>query len=144
MLTSYRNVGERWLAASRWWRRGLRRIYERRGQRVVFEVPLADWLVPFLLLALRERDWCGYELVQQMSDLDFGPAPPGDVYQALQQMVDEGSVVSEPQGLDGEMSRWRFSITRSGEDHLQFWADSLGRYQEEIDLFFRAYAGKTA
>lgn len=111
---------------------------------MVFEVPFADWLVPFLLLALRERDWCGYELVRQMADLDFGAVPPGDVYRALQRMEDEGRVASEHHGLDGEMSRRRFSITQSGEDYLESWVDSLARYQEEIDLFFRAYAGKTA
>jgi poly-beta-hydroxybutyrate-responsive repressor len=100
-------------------------------------------MVPFLLLALRERDWCGDELVRQMPDLGFGAAPPGDVYQALQRMEDEGRVVSGRHELDGGMSRWRYSITQSGEDYLESWADSLERYQEEIDLFFRAYAGKT-
>jgi PadR family transcriptional regulator len=105
------------------------------------EASLADWLVPFLLLGLWERDSYGHELAQRVADLGFGVTRPEVMYRTLRQMEKEGMVVLEHDGFDGGLSRRRYSITGSGEDYLEFWANSLERYQKEIDLFFKAYAG---
>ncbi len=110
----------------------------------VLEAPSASWLVSFLLLCLREGDYHGQELTRRIADFGFGATHPGEMYRALRQMEKEGMVLSERDGLDGEMSRRRYSITESGEAYLEFWANSLAQYQREIDLFFRTYTERSA
>ena len=105
----------------------------------VLEVPSVSWLVPFLLLALQERDSYGYELARSMSDFDFGTRRSAKAYRALQQLEEEGMVISEYDGLDGRFSRRRYSIAGPGEAYLEFWANSLTRYQEEVDFFLCLY-----
>ncbi len=104
-------------------------------------IPSASWLVPFLLLLVRERGSCGHELTQRVADLDSGTMRPGMVYQALRQMESEGIVLSEPDRLDCGLLRRKYWITGSGEAYLELWANSLTEYQKEVDLFFGAYAG---
>ncbi len=99
--------------------------------------PSAGWIVPFLLLGLQERDYYGHELTRKVTDLGLGATPTGPVYRALWRMEKEGMVVSEPGGR--RLSRRRFSVTEVGEAYLEFWAHSLERYREEIDLFLRLY-----
>ncbi len=98
-----------------------------------------DWIVPFLLLGLRERNFHGYELTRRIADLGFGATRLGTVYRTLRQMEEEGMVASEGDGLDSRLSRRRYSITGSGEAYLEFWAGSLAWYRKEIDLFFQLY-----
>ncbi len=98
-----------------------------------------DWIVPFLLLGLRERNSYGYELTRRIADLGFGATRLGTVYRTLRQMEKEGMVASEGDGLDSRLSRRRYSITEPGEAYLEFWAGSLAWYRKEIDLFFRLY-----
>ncbi len=106
------------------------------------ELPVVDWAVPFLLLALRERSSYGYELAEEMAGLDFGVARPEVAYRTLQQMKEEGMVLSEQDGAGGP-SRRRYSISEWGKVYLEFWASSLARYQEEVDLFIRVYDGSS-
>ena len=110
----------------------------------MLESPSAPWLVPFLLLLMRERDSYGHELTRGIADFDSGMVRPEAVYRALRQMEGEGMVLSEGDGLDRVLSRRKYSITESGEAYLEFWANSLARYQEDIDLFLRAYAERSA
>jgi hypothetical protein len=42
-------------------------------------------------------------------------------------------VVSEHDGLDLRTPQRRFPITDSGEAYLEFWANSLARYQKVMD-----------
>jgi PadR family transcriptional regulator PadR len=105
----------------------------------VLKVPSVSWLVPFLLLALQERDSYGYELARRMSDLDVGSKHPTKVYRALQQMEEEGMVVSKYDASDGRLSRRRYSISEPGEAYVEFWANSLTRYQEEVNFFLHLY-----
>ena len=98
----------------------------------------SDWLVPFLLLGLWERDSYGLELARKMAESGFETTRPEMMYRALRRM-EEGLVVSEHDGLDGHPSRRRFLITGSGEVYLELWAESLARYQGEIDLFLGTY-----
>lgn len=109
----------------------------------IFGMPFA-WLVPFLLLGLRERDSYGHELAEEMSDFGLGATRPGATSRTLRQMEVEGLVASERDGPDDLPLRRLYSITESGQDHLEVWVDSLARYQEEVDLFMAVYAGKYA
>ncbi len=52
--------------------------------------PSVDWLVPFLLLGLRERDSYGHELVQRMPALGLGVTHPRAMHRALRHTEEEG------------------------------------------------------
>lgn len=104
------------------------------------EAHFAEWLVPFLLLGLREEDSYGDELAWKMSGFGFKERHSGVVYRALRRMEQEGVVVSEYDGSDRTISRRRYSITESGETCLERWVEALTRYREEMDLFFRTYS----
>lgn len=104
------------------------------------ELSAVEWEVPFLLLVLREQGSYEDELTRGIGGFGFETARPEVAYQALGQMEEEGMVVTESDGVDGEQPRLRYSITESGEAYLERWASSLARYQEEVDLFFKVYA----
>lgn len=100
----------------------------------------ADWIVPFLLLCLRDRNRFGRELTRKMIDLGFGMRRAEAMYRALRQMEKEGVITSKPDGGYGRgWSRRRYSITESGEAYLEYLANAFARYQKEMDLFLRAY-----
>lgn len=105
----------------------------------VLEAPSGDWLVPFLLLGLREWAYYGSELTQKMSGFGLRDKDLEEMYQALRQMEVEGLILSEHDGFEFDPSRRRYSITEAGRAYLEFWAASLSQYREEIDLFFQLY-----
>jgi poly-beta-hydroxybutyrate-responsive repressor len=105
----------------------------------VLETPPVDWMAPFLLVCLRERDCYGNELARRVIDSGFEATHPEEMYRTLQQMEKEGVLVSEDDGFDRRLSRHRYSITESGDAYLEYLADTLMQYGEEIDLFLRLY-----
>lgn len=100
----------------------------------------SGWLEPFLLLGLWERDSYERELARKIDHTGFEVASPQEVHWSLRRMEEEGMVISEHEGSDGRPLRQRYEIMESGEEYLEFWANSLARYQEEVDLFLRTYA----
>lgn len=105
----------------------------------ILEVPPANWLVPLLLVRLREGDCHGRELARKAIYPGFETSRPQTIYRALQQMEKEGMIVSSGDGFDRELSRRRYSITKWGEAYLEYLANALVEYGEEIDLFFRLF-----
>jgi poly-beta-hydroxybutyrate-responsive repressor len=105
----------------------------------VLEVPPVDWMAPFLLICLQERDRHSHELARKVIDSGFEATHPEEVYRTLQQMENEGVLVCEDDGFDRELSRRRYSITESGDAYLEYLADALTQYGEKIDHFFRVY-----
>lgn len=105
----------------------------------VLEAPSDDWIVPFLLVCLQRWDYYGHELTRKMIDLGFGATHSEAMYRALQQIENEGLIVSELQGLDYNLSRQRYAITELGEAYLEYLANALAQYQKEIDRFFQIY-----
>lgn len=101
----------------------------------MLEMPSTEWVVPFLLICLRERDCYGRDLAQRMIGFGFRVAPPEATYRVLQQMEKERMVVSKSFGL----SRRRYSITELGEAYLEYLANVLEQYRAEMDLFSRLY-----
>ena len=55
-------------------------------RRKVLEEPSADWLVPFLLLALRDRDSYDHKLEKRLDELGFDGMHPGQIYRTLWHM----------------------------------------------------------
>ncbi len=105
----------------------------------VLEATSGEWLVPFLLLGLREWAYYGSELTQKVSGYGLSDRYLEEMYQALRQMEAEGLIVCEHDGFEFDPSRLRYSVTEAGRAYLEFWAASLSQYREEIDLFFRIY-----
>jgi len=97
----------------------------------VLETPKADWLPPFLLLALRGEDLREVELVYEMVALGFAASRTGTIQRALREMEAEGMVEAEPGGTP--FGR-RYAISSVGEAYLEAWANSLAAYREEVGL----------
>ena len=106
------------------------------------EVRPRNWLVPVILLTLRECTSYGYKLMEQAAVFGFETMNPGTLYRTLRQMEKEGLCESEWETSKGGPARRVYSITDAGETYLEFWAESLKQYQRNIDTFFRLYMGR--
>jgi PadR family transcriptional regulator len=101
-----------------------------------------NWLVPILLLMLRQWSSYGYELMDKMSTFGLAAMNPGTFYRTLRQMEKDGMVSSSWDTSEGGPARRMYSITDAGEAYLNYWAESLDQYQRMMDTFFRLYTGQ--
>ena len=101
-----------------------------------------NWLVPVLLLMLREWSSYGYELMEKMSTFGLVTMNPSTFYRTLRQMEKDGMVSSSWDTSEGGPARRMYSITDAGEAYLNYWAESLDQYQRMMDTFFRLYTGQ--
>jgi poly-beta-hydroxybutyrate-responsive repressor len=101
-----------------------------------------NWLVPVVLVSLREWNSYGYELMGRARTFGFGAMNPGTLYRTLRQMEKDGVVESSWETSGGGPARRMYAITGSGEAHLGAWAKSLERYQQSMDDFFKLYESK--
>ena len=102
-----------------------------------------NWLVPVLLLMLREWSSYGYELMEKMATFGLNAMNPGTFYRTLRQMEKDGMVSSCWDTSEGGPARRMYSITEAGEAYLKYCADSLNQYQKMMDTFFRLYTGRS-
>src|SRR5436309_16117165 len=98
-----------------------------------------NWLVPVLLLMLRQWSSYGYELMEKMSTFGLATMNPGTFYRTLRQMEKDGMVSSSWDTSEGGPARRVYSITDAGEAYLNYWAQSLDQYQRMMNTFFRLY-----
>jgi poly-beta-hydroxybutyrate-responsive repressor len=101
-----------------------------------------NWLVPVILLSLREWNSYGYELMERAAAFGFEAMNPGTLYRTLRQMEKEGIVESTWETSRGGPARRMYSITDAGRAYLDFWAKSLEQYQKTMETFFRMYTGR--
>jgi len=101
-----------------------------------------NWLVPILLLMLREWSSYGYELMEKMATFGLSAMNPGTFYRTLRQMEKDGMVSSNWDTSEGGPARRVYSITEAGEAYLEYWAESLDQYQRMMDTFFQLYTGR--
>ncbi len=106
------------------------------------EVRPRNWLVPVILLSLREWNSYGYELLERTAAFGFEAMNPGTLYRTLRQMEKDGVVKSKWETSRGGPARRVYSITEAGEAYLDFWAQALEQYQRNMDSFFRLYTGR--
>jgi PadR family transcriptional regulator, regulatory protein PadR len=106
-----------------------------------FEARPRNWLVPVILVSLREWNSYGYKLMEQATSLGFGAMNPGTLYRTLRNMEKEGLCQSSWETSKGGPARRVYSITDAGNAYLDFWARSLEQYQRNLDTFFRLYTG---
>ena len=105
------------------------------------EVRPRNWLVPVILLTLRELNSYGYELMERTAAFGFEAMNPGTLYRTLRQMEKEGVVESQWETSKGGPARRMYTITDAGEAYLDFWAEALEQYRRNMDVFFRLYTG---
>jgi PadR family transcriptional regulator PadR len=103
-----------------------------------------NWLVPVVLVTLRELNSYGYDLMERAAAFGFEAMNPGTVYRTLRQMEKEGLCKSRWETSRGGPARRVYSITAAGEAYLDFWAEALEQYRRNMDTFFRLYRGRTA
>src|SRR5579863_1779879 len=101
-----------------------------------------NWLVPVVLLMLRELSSYGYELMEKMAAFGLNAMNAGTFYRTLRQMEKDGMVSSSWDTSEGGPARRVYSITDVGESYLSFWAQSLDHYQKMMETFFRLYTGQ--
>jgi PadR family transcriptional regulator PadR len=101
-----------------------------------------NWLVPVILLSLREWNSYGYELMERAAAFGFEAMNPGTLYRTLRQMEKEGIVESTWETSRGGPARRMYTITDAGRSYLDFWAKSLEQYQQTMETFFRMYTGR--
>jgi poly-beta-hydroxybutyrate-responsive repressor len=115
------------------------------AQRTVKDIRPKNWLVPVILLSLREGSSYGYELMEQTAVFGSGAMNPGTLYRTLRQMEKEGLCKSEWDTTNGGgPARRMYSITDAGEAYLGVWAESLEQYRQKMDSFLRLYTGGQA
>jgi PadR family transcriptional regulator PadR len=101
-----------------------------------------NWLVPVALVVLQEQDSHGYELMEQLSEFGFEEINPGTMYRTLRQMEKEGLCESVWATSESGPARRVYVVTEAGKAHLASWAEGCKKYQQVMDSFFRAYAGR--
>ena len=74
-----------------------------------------NWLVPVILLSLKEWNSYGYELMERAADFGFEAMNPGTLYRTLRQMEEEGMVESTWETSRGGPARRMYSITDAGK-----------------------------
>src|SRR6266699_5339196 len=98
-----------------------------------------NWLVPVVLLMLREWSSYGYELMEKMAAFGLTTMNAGTFYRTLRQMEKDGMVSSNWNTSEAGPARRVYSITEAGENYLKFWASSLEHYQKMMNTFFQLY-----
>src|SRR5215469_17629408 len=101
-----------------------------------------NWLVPVVLLMLRQWSSYGYELMEKMAEFGMRVMNAGSFYRTLRQMEKDGLVNSSWDTSEAGPAKRRYSITEAGDAYLKFWSQSLDHYQKMMSSFFRLYTGQ--
>jgi poly-beta-hydroxybutyrate-responsive repressor len=98
-------------------------------------------LHPFILLALKEKDSYGYELIEKISEFRFHNSPPdvGAVYRNLRAMEKEGWLKSKWDTKGNGPAKRIYRIAPQGEEILHGWAVTLQKRKESLEQFLDLY-----
>lgn len=103
------------------------------------EVRPKNWLVPVMLMSLRQWNSYGYELMEKTAAFWGEVINPGTLYRTLRQMEKNGDIESTWETPKNGPARRMYSITDAGEAYLDLWITSLKQYQSNMDAFLRLY-----
>src|SRR5260370_34469309 len=98
-----------------------------------------NWVVPILLLMLREWSSYGYELMEKMGSFGLSMMNPGTFYRTLRQMEKDGVVRSNWDTSEAGPAKRIYSITEAGDGYLKYGAESLNQYKKMMDTIFVLY-----
>jgi poly-beta-hydroxybutyrate-responsive repressor len=114
---------------------------------------LEGFVVPCLLLLLKQKPAHGYELAEKLGGLSFLEAvpDPGVIYRHLRRLEEEGMVTAHLDPGSGGPARKVYALTPEGESYLRAWAvqirrrkKSLEGFLEEFDRVFSSGSGDRA
>lgn len=99
-----------------------------------------NWVVPVMLVLLKEWSSYGYELMDRSVELGLETVNPGTVYRTLRKMEKDGLCESKWDTVSSVgPARRVYSITNPGAAYLDLWVNSLEHYQKTMDAFLEAY-----
>ncbi|WP_017378607.1 poly-beta-hydroxybutyrate-responsive repressor [Paenisporosarcina sp. TG-14] len=98
-----------------------------------------NFLIPIMLLHLRDWNSHGYELMQKITQFGFDSVDQGNLYRILRQLEKDAMVTSKWDTTSGGPAKRIYTITAAGEQYLEVWASSLGHYQKMLNQFFNLY-----
>lgn len=98
-----------------------------------------NFLVPIMLLHLREWNSHGYELMEKITQFGIESIDQGNFYRLLRQLEKDALVKSEWDTSAGGPAKRIYSLTEAGEKYLDMWAGSLSQYQKMLNQFFHLY-----
>jgi DNA-binding PadR family transcriptional regulator len=93
-------------------------------------------LRPAVLALLARKKTHGYDVVQQLKELEmFAEVPPdtSGVYKALKSMEEEGLISSIWEFGDTGPAKKQYALTKDGKACLRRWAETLQIYRTQID-----------
>lgn len=98
-----------------------------------------NWLVPYLLLILRDWSSYGFDMLERLQAFGFAAMNPGSLYRILRQMEKDGMVSSAWDTSNAGPARRMYTLTDAGEEYLKVWARSLQHYQHMTNAWLRMY-----
>ncbi len=98
-----------------------------------------NFLIPIMLLHLRDWNSHGYELMEKITQFGIESVDQGNFYRILRQLEKDELVTSVWDTTSGGPAKRIYSITGVGEEYLEMWAGSLNHYQKMLDQFFNLY-----
>jgi PadR family transcriptional regulator, regulatory protein PadR len=98
-----------------------------------------NFLIPIMLLHLRDWNSHGYELMEKITQFGIQSVDQGNFYRILRQLEKDELVTSVWDTTAGGPAKRIYSITGVGEEYLEMWAGSLSHYQKMLDQFFNLY-----
>jgi poly-beta-hydroxybutyrate-responsive repressor len=103
---------------------------------------IEGFLIPCLLLLLKQQPAHGYELAEKLGRLGFLEQipDPGVVYRYLRRLEEEGMVVSRLEPGSGGPARKVYSLSPEGEDYLRAWANRIRRKKEVLEGFLQEFS----
>ena len=101
-----------------------------------------NWMIPVILLLLRQWSSYGYDLMERMAAFGFAAMNPCSLYRALRQLEKDGMVSSAWDTSGQGPARRMYSITEAGEAYLKLWASGIEHYRTMMNSFFRLYTGQ--
>ncbi|WP_017755216.1 poly-beta-hydroxybutyrate-responsive repressor [Calidifontibacillus oryziterrae] len=103
-----------------------------------FQAP-RNFIIPFVLLSLRDLNLHGYKIMQQLIDFGFSTIDQGNLYRMLRQLEREEMVQSKWDTSETGPAKRIYSLTEVGEKYLSTCVSSLEQYQLLINRFFNMY-----
>lgn len=98
-----------------------------------------NFLIPIMLLHLKELNSHGYELMEKVTQFGIESLDQGNFYRLLRQLEKDELVSSQWDTSAGGPAKRIYSITETGEQYLDLWANSLSQYQQMLNQFFNLY-----
>ncbi len=103
-----------------------------------------NFLVPYILLMLRDSVLHGYAIWEQLTLLGIPGLSETDrvnIYRTLRQLEREGKISSQWETDQTGPAKRVYSLTSGGENFLRLGALGLRQYRQSLDFFFKLYTG---